>query len=178
MSLRVQVRGFSPVSVHPSRSETIHTTSCGYVCCYLCVNHLTALGSGYTPHRKTPFQCLRLPPPRWCLCCTCNRPFWFSLGPAVSAMWWMGEQVDPMVVCLILTLFIVNLVSCFKVMLFGILWQWYYKFLEGSLTRRIKPYLKYPTPVKKSCCLSMCESSERKTCLHVGCLGFMSHHTG
>ena len=53
-------------------------------------------------------------------------------GSAISVMWCIVEQVDPMFICLLLILFIKKWVCGSKVLLFRILWQYYYKLVDST----------------------------------------------
>ena len=61
-----------------------------------------------------------------------NKTILIFHGPAISVMWCMVEQVDPVFICLLLILFIKKWVCGSTVRLFRILWQCYYKLVDST----------------------------------------------
>ena len=104
-----------------------------------------------------------------------NKTILIFHGPAISVMWCMVEQVDPMFICLLLILFIKKWVSGSKVGLFRILWQCYYKLVDSTADKDNKSMFT-TWNLRKEELLSFpctCNLRGKLACLQVRRLGFL-----
>ena len=104
-----------------------------------------------------------------------NKTILIFHGPAISVMWCMVEQVDPMFICLLLILFIKKWVSGSKVGLFRILWQCYYKPVDSTADKDNKSVFT-TWNLRKEELLSFpctCNLRGKLACLQVRWLGFL-----
>ena len=138
-------------------------------------NQVMVFGSRYTLHPEDTISKPCVVTSKLVLCSTFARPLQLSMGPVISVMWCMVEQVDPMFICLLLILFIKKWVSGSKVGLFRILWQCYYKPVDSTADKDNKSMFT-TWNLRKEELLSFpctCNLRGKLACLQVRWLGFL-----